>query len=329
MSRKTREIQVPVPAVILLFIIGCGLVFLFYRETVLKARTERSDPGSVGRLPTLVWEGKTLVQRKDVQTLLLIGVDATDQTSRVTNRSGGQADFLVLLVFDSRAKEIRQMHIDRDTMTNVRYSSLFGETWKRDLLQICLSHGYGKSEQECCDNTVDAVQHLFPGMRVNGYLSVNRDQIGVINDYLGGITVTVEDDDLVPLDPALRSGATLRLNAKQAEIFTRTRISVGDGTNVSRMRRQETFMRGLVKAIRENVGPEGGGANDLFLKLESCVTTNLSRGWYVNLASRAGDWKLADPETLAGEHTVGADQFVEFYPYEGEITRWMAETLYE
>lgn len=69
---------------------------------------------------------------------------------------------------------------------------------------------------------------------------MNMDGISELNDLAGGVTVTLEDD-FSSIDPAMAKGTTLTLHGDQAETFVRSRMTVGDGTNASRMERQEAF----------------------------------------------------------------------------------------
>ena len=44
------------------------------------------------------------------------------------------------------------------------------------------------------ENTVDAVSTLLGGHKIDGFAMVNMSAIEVVNDMVGGVTVTIEDD---------------------------------------------------------------------------------------------------------------------------------------
>ena len=86
----------------------------------------------------------------------------------------------------------------------------------------------------------EAVEGLLLGESIDFYVAMNMDGISELNDLAGGVTVTLEDD-FSSIDPAMAKGTTLTLHGDQAETFVRSRMTVGDGTNASRMERQEAF----------------------------------------------------------------------------------------
>ena len=227
-----------------------------------------------------------------------------------------------------KLKEIHQLAIDRDTMTAIKVLSLLGDQESEAVLQICLSHAYGESEEECCENTVDAVSGLFEGLRIDGYFAVDLENIGRFNHALGGVTVTLEDDDFAELSPRLRKGETVTLTDEEAEMLVHTRMTVGGGTNEERMRRQAVYLRGATQNLRKLLG-EQSSAEALFVQMESFFTTNVSRGQLINIGSRASGYTIEESVPLQGEHRIGDDGFVEFHLAEGEIQRWLTETVYE
>ena len=160
MMRKNKTIRIVI-LLLLLLAIAVGFGILALREKAQTQEERDTSGAAVGRLKTIELDGKTFVERKDITTLLLIGTDITTGTRHFSARSGGQADFLMLLVIDDGQHKIHQLAIDRDTMTAIKVLSLLGDQESEAVLQICLSHAYGESEEECCENTVDAVSGLF------------------------------------------------------------------------------------------------------------------------------------------------------------------------
>lgn len=69
----------------------------------------------------------------------------------------------------------------------------------------------------------EAVSNLLFDLKIDGYLAANISSIALLNDEVGGVTVTIQDEGLDSRDPALTKGRTVRLNGKQAEIFVRYR----------------------------------------------------------------------------------------------------------
>lgn len=61
-------------------------------------------------------------------------------------------------------------------------------------LQLSLAHSMGPDQNMRAENTVDAVSTLLKGQKINGYAMINMSAIQVVNDMVGGVTVTIEGD---------------------------------------------------------------------------------------------------------------------------------------
>lgn len=286
------------------------------------SRLERSDaPEPVGSLDgrfasdelTLRYADRTWTYRKrELTNLLLIGVDWAEMDSpAASGRYAGQADFLLLLTFDKKNRTISTLQIDRDTMTDIRVYSPFGEYTGIRETQICLSHAYGATAAENCENTVWAASRLLGNIPVDGYLALDMSAITALNDALGGVTVTLEED-FSALDPQMVRGATIALQGKQAETFVRGRTGVGDGTNAARMKRQKAFMQKAGDLIAEGLERDSGFAGTLLDALSGHMTMNVTRGWLINKAYESSGYRRTETRTLAGTHALGADGFTEF-----------------
>lgn len=286
------------------------------------SRLERSDaPEPVGSLDgrfasdelTLRYADRTWTYRKrELTNLLLIGVDWAEMDSpAASGRYAGQADFLLLLTFDKKNRTISTLQIDRDTMTDIRVYGPFGDYTGIRETQICLSHAYGATAAENCENTVWAASRLLGNIPVDGYLALDMSAITALNDALGDVTVTLEED-FSALDPQMVWGATIALQGKQAETFVRGRTGVGDGTNAARMKRQKAFMQKAGDLIAEGLERDSGFAGTLLDALSGHMTMNVTRGWLINKAYESSGYRRTETRTLAGTHALGADGFTEF-----------------
>lgn len=61
-------------------------------------------------------------------------------------------------------------------------------------LQLSLAHSMGLDQNMRAENTVDAVSTLRKGQKIDGYAMINMSAIQVVNDMVGGVTVTIEGD---------------------------------------------------------------------------------------------------------------------------------------
>ena len=290
-------------------------------QTIGNRLEQRDAVESIGSLEgrftsealTMQYGGRTWTYReRELTNLLLIGVDWEESENTVSGRYAGQADFLLLITIDRENKIVSTLQLDRDTMADIRVYGPLGDYTGIQKMQICLSHAYGKSDTQNCENTVWAVSRLLGGIPIDGYIALDMSGITAMNDALGGVTVTLEED-FSSLDPQMVKGATITLQGKQAETFVRGRTGVGDGTNAARMRRQKAFMQKAADLIAEGLEKDPGFAGTLLDSLSSHITMNITRGWLINKAYESSGYTRTDMQTLAGSHTIGADGFTEFH----------------
>ncbi len=262
---------------------------------------------------TMEYNGRTWTYRERALTnILLMGIDWEDTTEDVTKRYAGQADFLLLMTLDRVNKTVTTIQLDRDTMADVRIYGPFGNYTGIQTLQLCLSHAYGSTAAENCENTVWAVSRLLGNIPIDGYIALDMSAITILNDTLGGVTVTLEDD-FSHLDPSMTKGTTLTLHGQQAEYYARGRMDVGDGSNVSRMRRQRTFIAGAEELLVQGMSNNLNYVGTLFDALSDHMTTNMERGWLINKAYASQEYQRLETQTPAGSRSIGEDGFMEFH----------------
>lgn len=278
---------------------------------------------------TIELDGVTYRQRKDVTTILLMGIDTESENSAVRGyRNGGQADFLRLLVIDNTNESITQIQIDRDTMTPITVLGVLGNKSGVRTAQICLSHGFGDGRNQSCELTVEAVSNLLFGVPIDFYVAMNLDGISALNDMMGGVTVALEDD-FSSLDPSMTQGTTLTLMGDQAEIYVRSRRTIGIGTNEARMARQDLYVTQLASLLYERIGEDKEFAGVLYDDLSPFLTTNLSRGRLINEAWAARDYERTVTVRPDGIYEVGADGFMQFYVDEAALQQIVVGLFYK
>ena len=162
---------------------------------------------------SLTFDGQEYPIKPHLQAVLLIGTDSTEGYEEVTegvkpfyNRH--QADFLMLLVMDAEQNTAELLQLNRDTMTDVPWLDVLGNYGGTEYKQLCLTFNYGDGGTKSCRNTVSAVSALLFDAPIDHYIQIPMSAIGVLNDLVGGVTVTIEED-LPGIDAALTEGATV------------------------------------------------------------------------------------------------------------------------
>ena len=273
------------------------------------------------------YNGTNYVPNNDITTFLVIGLDTFSSKDNQSSDDKKQADFIVLFAFDNTNERYSAIHINRDTMTEVNLLALDGTKANIVREQIALAHTEGNGKEISCRNTADAVSNLLLGANVDYYASFTMDSVPVINDSVGGVSVTVEDDMTV-IDPAFKKGATVKLIGNQALNFVRARGGLTDNTNLNRMSRQRVYMESLFTAIRESLEANQDYLEDTFMKISDNVVTNRSVNQLKNLSDKFHDYKFTGIHSIDGEAKVG-ERFMEFYPDRNSLEKTVIELFYK
>ena len=323
-----KKIRFKAIAAILAIVLAAAAVYAAARlldgKNVQPRSTQESTVGTYRRVE---YNGCRYVRKSDIDTVLLIGVDQAEGSVRKGYRSGGQADFLMLLVIDNKDRTVRPLHIDRDTMTNITVLGVLGQKVGTNFAQICLSHGFGATEEENSGYTVEAVKNLLEGENIDFYVTVNVDSVPALNDALGGVTVTLGDDYSM-FDPEMIKGKTMTLHGKQAEYFVRSRYSIADGSNAKRMERQKTYMDAVKTALQEKAHADSGFVKEFLNEVAGLMHSDAALGRIVNVFSNVAGYEVLPVEYLPGEHMIGSDGFVEYHVTEEDTAKWVLNTLY-
>ena len=259
---------------------------------------------------------------------LFIGTDHSgNETATDETYEGSMADFLLLLILNKTDQTYGFLQLNRDTMTDVQILDKDGEVTGEALEQICTAHWYGRSRQQSCRNTVDAVSTLLGDLSIDGYYSVGMDEIAQLNHVIGGATVTIEDD-FSNIDPTLVKGETITLTDEQAYNYLSSRMGVGDGENESRMRRQRTYMEAVYDKVIDRVRAEKNFLDDITDTLGDSVTTDMNGddfGQIRNVFQGGTDLGLHIPEgdTTLGAHLDDGLMHTEFYMDEASLAEIM------
>lgn len=257
-------------------------------------------------------EQKHFYRGNEITNYLVIGIDRESMQSTGSYQRGGQADFLVVLSIDRVKRTITPVMLDRDTMTTVQTYGVFGHPSGERVMQLCLAYAYSGLEVSNGDNAEQAVETLLQGVRIDRRIELDVSAIRLVNDALGGVEVQLKDDFTV-YDPAMTKGATLRLMGDQAEFFVRGRMTVADGTNASRMMRQQQYLSGLLEQFRKAAAENASTASELLNELQGHMSANVRDDILLREINLYGDYEWKPMVTLMGEHAIDQAGFAEFW----------------
>lgn len=274
------------------------------------------------------FDGKWYIRRPDVESYLLIGVDREGEAQDSGSyNGGGQADVLLLLVVDNGASSFRVLQLNRDTMADVEVLGVRGDVTGTEYQQLALAHHYGNGLEKSCENTVRAVSRLLYGMKIDGYAAIQFEAFPILNDRVGGVTVTVEDD-FSAVDPTLVQGETVTLKGEQALHFIRIRHQVGDGSNLERMGRHRAYLSGFDAAFTAAMEQNQELPLKLYAAVSDYLVTDMGSGTVAELARRCQGYENGGVITVDGEAKLG-ERYMEFYPDEDSLRRAVLELFYQ
>ena len=285
----------------------------------VSANTESTDSSSY-----ITYNGKKYQYNSDLRTMLFLGVDK-DEVVTVKENTGrsGQSDCLILLVLDTENKTTTLLEISRDSMADVKIYGIDGDYMATETAQIATQYAYGDGEKRSCQLTRNAVSNLLYDIPIHDYLSLNMAGIVPIVDQIGGVTITITEDQTA-IDPVLVPGATVRMDGILAEKYIRSRDTSVLGSNEQRMERQTQFVQALLEKIKST--EDGGNAmlHQFWQAGQPYITTDLS----LNMLEKISSYDM-DPQILKvpGEVQAGAEHD-EFHVDDAELQELIIRIFY-
>ena len=277
---------------------------------------------------TIMWGGKEYYARDNIEAVLVMGVDDGGvQESTVSYTNDDQSDFNVVLVIDHDSKSYTMLALNRDTITSIPCLDATGTITYRKDAQLALAHTYGTGREDSCVNQVQAVSELLFGTNIDHYISFSMPAIGIANDAVGGVTVTIADD-FSKVDTSLKMGETIRLNGRQAETFVRGRGGMDEPTNLNRMSRQKTYMAAWKNAALEKYTGNGDFIFTLLGLVSDYMVSDMTANKLSELADQLSEYTDNGVCETKGEAVKG-DAFMEYYVDQDDLRMTVLDLFYE
>ena len=194
----------------------------------------------------------TLMQDKSVLNILLMGED-----------NDGNSDSMMLVSIDQTHQKLKITSFMRDLKLWIPEVNSYHK----------LNYAYAAGGEELA---IQTLERNF-GVYIDKYVKVNFDSFAEIIDILGGVTVTVSDEEAAFIDMgsgfpnALKKGGTYTLNGGQALCHSRDR-AIGD--DQARTRRQRDVMLSLINKFKST--KDVGTIVQLMRQVLPAVETDIS-----------------------------------------------------
>lgn len=316
----------PILHVCIFLLLVAGLIFSglqLLESTVYSEHSQASEP----------WEHKTVVvdgveyfPRQDITVVIALGIDEEGPAvSSGSYRNHGEADAVMLLILDHTADSISVLCLNRDTMVEMPVLGLDGRVSGTAYAQLALSHTYGEGLEDSCENTLKTVSAMLDDIVIDHYVALNMEGISIINDAVGGVTVTITDD-FSEVDSSLPMG-DVKLYGGQALTFVQTRKGIGSQLNISRMERHREYMNGFMEALTAKLSENDGFAAELYEQVQEYTVTDCSVNVISGMMERCADYTLAEIVSPVGENVL-SEEYYEFYVDEEKLDALILRLFY-
>lgn len=277
-------------------------------------------------------DGETYRYNKDLTNFLFLGIDREELGNPDKKYAGGGfSDVILLGVLDEKNSKLTILQIDRNTVVPVKAFDGEGAPLGTADSQIARAYSYGDGREKSIGLSTAAVSELLFGVPVNGYYALAMPAVQTINDMIGGVTVTLEND-MTLWKKKYKAGTTLKLLGKEAEAYLSAREGVGDGTNASRIARQQEYMKLFLEQAKNKMLGDFSLVGDIYNTVTEKSCTDITASEAVYLATEISKYTI-EFRSIAGETVPGNDEESEensdmFYPDTDELYRMIIDIFY-
>lgn len=203
----------------------------------------------------VIYNGQKYRYNENITSILCMGIDRKEwNEGEDVIGTSGQADMLMLAILDTQSGQARLWNISRDSMADVDIYDTEGNFAGTKNMQLCLAYAYGDGKEGSCQNTLRSVSRLLYGMPIQSYAALDLDSIVPLNDAIGGVEVTIHEEDILPEE--FVAGTTVLLEGEEARAYVQSRrTELPDealDSNNNRMERQKQYMMNFIqKALQQ------------------------------------------------------------------------------
>jgi len=261
--------------IIVVLIVVTGKLYVHNRYSLLQVETlEESD--------TSVNDGANAAV-SNYTNIALFGLDARDDSYGV----GYHSDTIMIASINNTTNEVKIVSIYRDTMLQV--SDVVTK------VNSAYSYGGGALAVKTLNENLD--------LNVSEFITLNWVGMTRAIDALGGITVSITDEELELLNHNLREqikttgmssdgvshSGEVTLNGAQALAYAR--IVKNDRGDITRVERQQTVISKMIEKLRASSLTD---IDEMIEELFPYISTSISEDQMIGLAENLQDYELVD-----------------------------------
>ena len=177
----------------------------------------------------------------------------------------------------------------------------------------------------------EAVSNLVGGLAIDGYMAISMSSLPIINDGVGGVTVTVKEQGMERVDSEFIYGQTVTLKGRQAGEYIRCRDTGQAQSALGRAERQKSYIEGLLQAAKIKSGKDDSFVSGLLKEMEPYMVTDMTKDRYLDMAlaflGGNQDFGESDMMTLPGK-AVETPIYDEYHPDKSQIRPIILDMFY-
>ena len=280
------------------------------------------------------YNGDIYQYNEDILTFLIMGIDKRGKVEPVKDGiDGGQADLIMLAVFNPHTKVTSLITVNRNTMTEIDVYDENGEYIGSGLGQICLQHGYGDGAELSCERTKKAVSNLFYKLPIHGYFSINMGAIKAINSAVGGVTITLDEDFDVNMygESVFLPKGENTLTDDEAHVYIRYRDHSEFDSATTRLNRQKKYIAAFIAKLKKETSRDITTPVKIFNELSPYIVTDITTGEITYMVSNTYDYNFDFDNiySLKGETVIGKTEHEEFNYDPDQLYAMIIDIFYE
>ncbi|MDO5807833.1 MAG: LCP family protein [Lachnospiraceae bacterium] len=319
-------------ALLCIVVLSAGGFFLLHSQKE-QSRLHVTAGNSVdmkGGYRTITWKDKDYQYNSLITTILYAGLDSTDPLkASETYSNKARADSVSVVILDKKKKKMSILALNRDTMTEIRRYTRTGEDMGTYVSHLGYAYSYGDGGEVSCEDLKEAVEKLL-GISIDEYAVTNQSSITSINDLVGGVTVTVPNDDLAAMYPELKKGAVVTLDDSNVKDFLQHRDTAADFSNEGRIERQQAYVTAYVDLLKDRLASEPDQLWQEIGQMNDYLQTSITKNKYLSLARLLEKVSFTDADYYrpTGKDSAG-ELHDEFYVDEDALQQLVIDLFYE
>lgn len=264
-----------------------------------------------------------------VINILCLGIDKEEIMSERDDdgNSIGQSDAVFLMSVDPSAERLRLVAIPRDTMVLVEYCDEQGNYMGAGRAQLALQYAYSDGGEKSCGLVAGRVSNLLGGIPIHGCVAVNLSCIPVMNDAVGGVSVTM-DEDYTLYNPAFEKGASVRLFGEAAVNYVQGRDIREPGSAYTRISRQKQYLTAFWGQAKQAFAKDALLPVKMMKRLQENMATDLDAAEVLYLAGAAASCEFSEEDMYILPGEIRQNGNYEEYVVDADAAEELAQSLF-